>query len=292
MKKLLWKLILPLTVISIMIFTKWRYALVVDGPDEIFTGFPFAFVCSGWHTSLSLQIFVLEFVANLLIYFLIIFLLVYTIDRLVIKINVPRLASIPLIVFSSLIVILSGLVALNPDNIYYLKRDFDIEIMETGFKFVWQKQERPDFNKYHPEFKIDAQIPKSILRSDWIIKADSIDRETLVDYGQFLTDKNRAYYKFDFSDGLMILELGEADRESFRTFGNSIYARDNNHIFDCRHGIIEQADLETFRVAHVEMEDGIMKFGKDKFNYYFWDEIITDTIGFGIKTREITNAQQ
>lgn len=292
MKRLLWKLILPLTVISMMMFTKWWYALVVDGPDEIFTGFPFAFVCSGWHTSLSLQIFVLEFTANLLTYFLIIFLLVYTIDRLIIKINVPRIVSIPLIVLSSLIVILSGLVALNPNNIYYVKRDFDIEIMETGFKFVWQKQERPDFYKYHPEFKIDTQIPKTVLRSDWIIKADSIDRETLVDHGQFLTDKNRVYRKFDFSDGLMILELEDADRKTFRAYGNSIYARDNKHIFDSRHGIIEQADLKTFQVVHVEMEDRIMKFGKDKFNYYFWDEIVTDTVGFGLKTREITKAQQ
>ena len=275
-----------------MIFTKWWYALVVDGPDEIFTGFPFPFVCSGWHTSLSLQIFVLEFVANLLTYFLIIFLLVYTIDRLIIKINVPRLLSIPLIVLSSIIMILSGLLAFNPDNIYYLKRDFDMEIMETGFKFVWQKQERPDFYKYHPEFKIDTQIPKAVLRSDWIIKADSINRETLVDHGEFLTDKNRVFYKYDFSDGLMILELGEADRETFRTFGNSIYARDNTHIFDSRHGIIEQADLETFHVAHIEMEDKIMKFGKDKFNYYFWDEIVADTVGFSEMTRKITNAQQ
>ena len=116
MKRLLWKLILPLTVISMMVFTKWWYALVVDGPDEIFTGFPFAFVCSGWYTSLSLQIFVLEFVANLLTYFLIISLLVYAIDRLIIKINVPRFVSISLIVLSSLIVILSGWVALNSDN--------------------------------------------------------------------------------------------------------------------------------------------------------------------------------
>ncbi len=282
MKKLIWKLILPITMISMMIFTKWWYVLVVDGPDEILTGFPFAFVCSGWHTSLSLQIFILEFIADFLTYLTIIFFLVYIIDRLIIKIIVPRIVSIPLIIFSSLIIVFNGLLALNPDNIYHLKRDFDMEIMETGFKFIWQKQERPDFYKYHPEYRNDSQIPKTVIKNDWIIKADSIDNNTLVDYGQFLTDKERVYYKYDFSDGLMIIELQDVDRESFVTFGNSIYARDKNHIFDSRNGIIEQADLESFQTVNIEREDGsVVAYGKDKNNYYFWNEIMTDTIGIG-----------
>lgn len=26
-----------------------------------------------------------------------------------------------------------------------------MEIMETGYKFIWQSQERPDYLKYHPQ---------------------------------------------------------------------------------------------------------------------------------------------
>ena len=89
----------------------------------------------------------------------------------------------------------------------------------------------------------------------------------------------------------MILELKEADRETFSVFANSIYARDKKHIFDSRHGIVEQADLESFHVVHVELENEIMKFGKDKDNYFFWNTIITDTVGFGVNIRERIEAK-
>lgn len=55
MKQLTLKLIIPLTVISFAIFTKWWYALPADAPDTMFHGFPFPFVCEGWHSSMTLQ---------------------------------------------------------------------------------------------------------------------------------------------------------------------------------------------------------------------------------------------
>lgn len=30
-------------------------------------------------------------------------------------------------------------------------RDFEIEVMETGYRFFWEDHERPDYYKYHPE---------------------------------------------------------------------------------------------------------------------------------------------
>ena len=51
--------------------------------------------------------------------------------------------------------IISGttLIASDSNNIYYVKRPFEIAIMETGYKFVWQQTTRPDYYKYHPEQK-------------------------------------------------------------------------------------------------------------------------------------------
>ena len=77
MKQLTLKLIIPLSVISFATLTKWWYALPVDAPGTYLTGFPFPFVCNGWHTSMSLQIFAIEFFVDFLTYFLIWFLVFF-----------------------------------------------------------------------------------------------------------------------------------------------------------------------------------------------------------------------
>ena len=69
-------IILPLSIIFMFIVTKWWYAIPVDGSDKLFWGFPFAFMGEGFHTSMSLQFFVLEFLADFLVHFSIILLLV------------------------------------------------------------------------------------------------------------------------------------------------------------------------------------------------------------------------
>jgi len=56
MKKLIWKIVLPLTLILFSTITMWRFVLIVDGASEILTGFPLPYICPGWHTSLSYQI--------------------------------------------------------------------------------------------------------------------------------------------------------------------------------------------------------------------------------------------
>ena len=125
----------------------------------------------------------------------------------------------------------------------------------------------------------------SVIDKSWIIKVDSIDIETLIDHGEFLTDKNRVYRKYDTSDGTIILELEKVDRNSFRTIGSSIYAKDINYVFDSRHGIIEMADPRTFDTIRFVTDDGAIIYGKDKFNYYFWNEIIKlDTIDNKIRS--------
>jgi hypothetical protein len=153
MKQLTFKLILPFTVISFATITKWWYALPVDSPDTLFTGFPFPFVCDGWHTSMSLQIFVLEFFADLLTYFLFWFSVFFCINCFWTKINPKKIMTIVIWVLAGLVISGASFIASNSDNLYYVKRPFDIEVMETGYKFFWKQTVRPDYYKYHPEDK-------------------------------------------------------------------------------------------------------------------------------------------
>lgn len=145
MKQLTWKLILPLTVISFGTITKWWYALPVDAPDTLYSGFPFPFVGDGWHTSMSLQIFVLELFADFLIYFLFWFTVIFCVNKFWTKIKTNKIVTIGLWTISGLIIIGASCIASFPEHIFYIKRPYDMEIMETGFKFVWEHTDRPDY---------------------------------------------------------------------------------------------------------------------------------------------------
>jgi hypothetical protein len=153
MKSLIFRIILPLTVISFATFTKWWYALPVDAPDTMFTGFPFPFVGNGWHTSLSMQIFVIEFLVDLFTYFLFWLTLIFCINRFVIKLTTFRIVTIGLWAFSGLIIAFVTFLAINKDNLFYIKRPFSMEVIETGFQFGWQHIQRPDYYEYHPKAK-------------------------------------------------------------------------------------------------------------------------------------------
>jgi hypothetical protein len=151
MKELTLKFILPLTVISFATITKWWYTLPVDAPDTLYSGFPFPFVGNGWHTSLSLQIFVLELCTDFFIYFLFWFLVMFFLNQYLIKLRANKIVTIGLWTVSGLIILGALFTASFSENIFYIKRPYNMEIMETGYKFIWQHIERPDFNKYHPE---------------------------------------------------------------------------------------------------------------------------------------------
>jgi hypothetical protein len=146
MKDLSWKLVLPLTLISFVLWTKWWmvYALPVDAPDIIMVGFPLTYAGDGWHTSLSLQIFFLELFVDLFVYFLFWFVVLLIIDRFVVKIQINRIVTFFTLTITG--VILFGLMRIgaNSTNLYYVKRPYDIEVLESGYKFIWDGNPRPD----------------------------------------------------------------------------------------------------------------------------------------------------
>lgn len=152
-KQLTGSCILPLTIISFGTLTKWWYVLPVEAPDTMMVGFPLAFVSDGWHTSMSLQIFLFELAFDFLIYFLFWFLLILLIDRYLIKIKTGKIIGGILWTFSTVILSIAVFIASFPEHIFSIKRDWDRQVMVTGFKFTWTHQDRPNFSKYAPSKK-------------------------------------------------------------------------------------------------------------------------------------------
>lgn len=148
MKRLIFKLILPLTFISFLGFTKWWYALPTDGPDTLLFGFPFIWVSEGWHTSMSLQIFAVELLLDVAIYFLCWFTLIFLVNRYAMKIELHKWSINLLWAISCLMLSAAIFIVGDSNNYYFIKRPFDIVIMKTGYKFVWQETTRPDITEY------------------------------------------------------------------------------------------------------------------------------------------------
>jgi len=140
MKQLIFKIVIPLTVISFALFTQWRCAAVVDAPDTMFWGFPLPYTCPGLHTSLSYQIFVIEFIIDLLTYFLFWFTVVFCFNRFVHEIKIHKTVTKSLWILSILLFIYSSWIffVFIDNHIFYIKRPFDIETIKTSFQFIWQ----------------------------------------------------------------------------------------------------------------------------------------------------------
>jgi hypothetical protein len=148
MKKLIWKIVLPLTLIVFSTISMWRYVLTIDGPDEILTGFPLPYICPGWHTSFSYQIFIRELLFDFLIYFALCFLIVFLINKFIWKFRTN-------IVITIILYLVSGFLIADPTyilgfgtHVYKISRDFKIKTLETGIKFRYKNIDRPELSKY------------------------------------------------------------------------------------------------------------------------------------------------
>ncbi len=147
MKHLIWKLVLPMTIISFVIFTKWYYVEVVDGAYEILTGFPVPYMCPCWHTSLCLQIFVSGLLIDILTYLAFWLTITFILNKFVVRIKLNKTVTLILLSLSGLL--FAGMIFMGSlsDNIYTWNREFEIKKLETGYKFIWEKQPLPDYNK-------------------------------------------------------------------------------------------------------------------------------------------------
>ncbi|MCE2997870.1 MAG: hypothetical protein ACK5RG_18675 [Cyclobacteriaceae bacterium] len=135
MKHLILKYILPLTIISFLFVTKSWVIPIYDG-TETFTGFPFAYTCPAWHTSLASQIFVTELIIDLICYFGFWYLLLVGIHRYYPKFELPKAFGKTLMVVGYLL--LAGTILFHcityGDDIYFVKNPYDVEITETHLR--------------------------------------------------------------------------------------------------------------------------------------------------------------
>lgn len=147
---LILQLTLPLTIITFATFTKWWYVLPIDAPDTMMMGFPLAFAAEGWHTSMSLQIFVLELLADFLVYFLVCYLLVFLAGRYLANLVMSRLLNRLLWICAAILLALAIVVVSLSDPVIKASRDWDMKVMTSGYKPTWKHQERPEYAKYAP----------------------------------------------------------------------------------------------------------------------------------------------
>ncbi len=134
MKQLTWKLVIPFTILSFVFFAKlWH--VDIHGFNETLKGFPLPYVCKGWHTSMSLQVFVVELIVDVLVHFSFWFLVVLNIVKFVGPFKMPRFVTIPLLVVTGPILVMLIVVALMPEHMYYLKRPFEIDVINTEYRF-------------------------------------------------------------------------------------------------------------------------------------------------------------
>ncbi len=148
-----WKIALPLAVISFATFTKWWYAFPEDAPDTLYWGFPFPFAGEGWHTSMSFQVFVLELLADGLIYFLFWFLVVWVVQQLLHPPRFPRIIVAISWILSALTITAYTTLLYSSNSIFHWRRAYTMEIMDEGFRFIWQQMSRPVYDHYRPEEK-------------------------------------------------------------------------------------------------------------------------------------------
>ncbi len=150
MKKLIFRLTLPLTLISFGIITKWSYGIAIDAKDVFFYGFPMIYKCEGFHTSMSTQYFLTEMTINLLTYFAFWLIITWTINRFW-KINITKLISKIFWIGFGILFIGFAYMSIDLDDRYLTKRDFDVKIFDSGITIFGTHS--TDREKYQNEMK-------------------------------------------------------------------------------------------------------------------------------------------
>jgi hypothetical protein len=152
-KQLTWRLMLPLTIISFGTLTKWWYVLPVEAPDTMMAGFPLAFVGDGWFTSMSIQLFLIELCADFIIYFLLWFVIVLLTKRVWAQLTISKILTRVFWTLAILTISFWTFILTISEKHIKLKRDWDMQVLVTGYKFTWTNMSRPDFSKYDPNKK-------------------------------------------------------------------------------------------------------------------------------------------
>lgn len=148
-KKRLISLTLPLTFISFILFSKWWIVDVIDGSDCIAYGFPFIYKAPAFYTSLAEQYFIMEFCIDFLVYFALILTLLFFATKYISRILLNKKVFIIIYVVATILIGIEILFSTVFKPSFSIRRDFEIEVKQTGVKFYFSNNEKEEFNKLH-----------------------------------------------------------------------------------------------------------------------------------------------
>lgn len=142
----------------------------------------------------------------------------------------------------------------------YISKDGDIGIIDarllippddfiTVYQFTFCDENRTPLNAV-----IDPKSFKFLAGSGW---------------GAYYRDKNHIYHTFGTSGGSNFSIADDADVSTFKIL-NDCYAKDKNHVYEFRFGVIEGADPLTFKYLKDEC------YAKDKNGYYSGNQLLSD----------------
>lgn len=147
--KAILNLAFPLTVILFILFTKWWIVDVVDGTDGIMYGFPLIYKSPVFYTSMTEQYFIMELLFDFLIYFITISVIIHFVNKYIAEIKLQKTVVWVIKSIAILLFCLELFIAVALEDDFSIKRDFDIEVKQTGIKFYFSNKERIEFNKLH-----------------------------------------------------------------------------------------------------------------------------------------------
>jgi hypothetical protein len=150
MKKLIFRLVFPLTFISYMIFEKWWYVLVFDGPDKTVYGFPLINCSQSFATSLQFYYYVFETVVNITVFSLFWFAIIFIFDKYIKPITISKLFAKISIVLLCFYLIGFTYFSIELDNQFFIKRDFEVKVIDKGYHFIWTDF-KPNYSKINVE---------------------------------------------------------------------------------------------------------------------------------------------
>lgn len=148
-KKEILNLAFPLTIIIFVLFTKWWISDIVDASDGVLYGFPLIYKAPAFHTSMAERYFILEFLFDFLFYFTVILTILFLLNKYVSQIKLKRKLLIIIYVTASVLFGIEILMTTVFETSFSIKRDFDIEVKQTGFKFYFSNEERNEYSKLH-----------------------------------------------------------------------------------------------------------------------------------------------
>lgn len=140
---------MPLTIITFVLFTKWWIADVVDGTEGIMYGFPFIYWSPAFYTSMAVQYFIIELLVDFILYFAVILLIIYFFNKYIIEIKIKKLAANLLLLMAIILLSLEVFMASLPENLFFLRRDFDIIVKDSGFSYPFNTKDKKIFYDYH-----------------------------------------------------------------------------------------------------------------------------------------------